>query len=257
MECKNCQQTLQPSHAYCFQCGGMVVKNRITFKSLFSELLDRYFSLDSKLVQTWKALFTKPEDVVNGYINGVRNKYMPPLSFFILAIAVSGLYNYLLRNGWLGDYNTFVNAFATENKDAPIDFKEFMNQIMDYQNLLFFAFLPFMALISKILFYNQSNWNFAEHTIVYTYTYAQCSFLLVGVMPILFFFPESLMIYTTLSIPLYILLHAYFLKRIFQLTVKQIFVKTLLFIPLLFLMYMLVVIVVAIVVLAIHFGMKS
>lgn len=254
MECKNCQQTLQPSHAYCFQCGGMVVKNRITFKSLFSELLDRYFSLDSKLVQTWKALFTKPEDVVNGYINGVRNKYMPPLSFFILAIAISGFYTFLLKKGLLGDYQSMMQSF--QNSEDQFNMNEMVNQIMDYQNLLFFAFLPFMALISKILFYSQSNWNFAEHTIVYTYTYAQCSFLLVGVMPILFFFPENLMIYTTLSIPLYILLHAYFLKRIFQLTVKQIFVKTLLFIPLLFLMYMLVVVVAAIVVLAIHFGMK-
>jgi hypothetical protein len=255
MECKNCQQTLQPSHAYCFQCGGMVVKNRITFKSLFSELLDRYFSLDSKLVQTWKALFTKPEDVVNGYINGVRNKYMPPLSFFILAIAVSGFYTFLLKKGLLGDYQSMMQSF--QNSEDQFNMNEMMNQIMDYQNLLFFAFLPFMALISKILFYNQSNWNFAEHTIVYAYTYAQCNFLILLAIPVLWIFPDGLIVYTYLSVPLYILLHAYFLKRIFQLTLQQIIVKTLLFIPLLLFFYMIIVILVAIVVLAIHFGMKS
>ena len=255
MECKNCQQTLQPSHAYCFQCGGMVVKNRITFKSLFSELLDRYFSLDSKLVQTWKALFTKPEDVVNGYINGVRNKYMPPLSFFILAIAVSGFYTFLLKKGLLGDYQSMMQSF--QNSEDQFNMNEMMNQIMDYQNLLFFAFLPFMALISKILFYNQSNWNFAEHTIVYVYTYAQCNFLILLAIPVLWIFPDGLIVYTYLSVTLYILLHAYFLKRIFQLTLQQIIVKTLLFIPLLLFFYMIIVILVAIVVLAIHFGMKS
>lgn len=255
MECKNCQQALQPSHAYCFQCGGMVVKNRITLKSLFSELLDRYFSFDSKLVRTWKALFTKPEEVVNGYINGVRNKYMPPLSFFILAIAVSGFYTFLLKKGLLGDYQSMMQNFqGTEN---PFNMNEMMNQIMDYQNMMFFAFLPFMALISKILFYNQSNWNFAEHTIVYAYTYAQCSFLILLAIPILWIFPDGLIVYTYLSVPLYILLHGYFLKRIFQLTLQQIIVKTLLFIPLLLFFYMIIVILVAIVILAIHFGMKS
>lgn len=254
MECKNCQQTLQPSHAYCFQCGGMVVKNRITFKSLFSELLDRYFSLDSKLVRTWKALFTKPEEVVNGYIHGARNKYMPPLSFYILAIAVSGFYTFLLKKGVLGDYQSMMQSF--QNPDDQFNMNEWMNQIMDYQNLMFFAFLPFMALISKILFYNQSDWNFAEHTIVYAYTYAQCNFLILLAIPILWIFPDGLIMYTYLSVPLYILLHAYFLKRIFQLTLKQIFIKTLLFIPLLLFFYIVIVVLFSIVVLVFHFDMK-
>ena len=72
--CRNCLKNLPPNAAFCDSCGGKIIKNRITFKNLLEDFNDRFLSIDGAFPKTFLALFTKPEDVIGGYINGVRKK---------------------------------------------------------------------------------------------------------------------------------------------------------------------------------------
>ena len=74
--CRNCSKNLSPHAVFCNYCGGKIIKNRITVKNLLEDFNDRFLSIDGAFPKTFLALFKKPEDVIGGYINGVRKKYI-------------------------------------------------------------------------------------------------------------------------------------------------------------------------------------
>ena len=96
MNCKNCKTTLEESDDYCRNCGGKVIRNRLTIKSLFHHFSETYFNYDNKLLRTFLTLFSKPEEVIVGYINGTRKKYVDVIGYFALAITLSGLQIFFL-----------------------------------------------------------------------------------------------------------------------------------------------------------------
>jgi len=46
-------------------------------------------------------LFKAPEDVIVGYINGVQKKYINPISFFGLALTLSGLSIFIIKKFYI------------------------------------------------------------------------------------------------------------------------------------------------------------
>ena len=97
---------------------------------------------------------------------------------------------------------------------------------MEYQTLMAFLWIPFYALISKIIFFKEKRLNYTEHLIIYLYTIAQVSLISFSYTLILLCFGFNFVYISYLSILLMIVYNAYVLKRIFKLSVGRTVWKT-------------------------------
>lgn len=247
MHCKNCEIELDPVAKFCSSCGGQVMKHKITVRSVIHEFSERYLSFDNKFLVTFKTLFTHPEKVINGYLSGLRIRYVNPITYLIIAVTFSGINVYLMKRGYFGEVD--YSSFST-NEKAPFDLNAFMNLMYDYNSILIFSILPLLALVSKIVFYNLKQYNFAEHNLIYFYTYSQTSILTVLIIPVILIFDIEYVYFALFTFIILFAYHIFALKRIFQLTAKQLLLKTLLFIPVGFVFY----IIISIIIVSVLFG---
>ncbi|PRX53919.1 DUF3667 domain-containing protein [Flagellimonas meridianipacifica] len=180
MVCKNCGASLRSDFRYCPECGAKVIRNRLTLKNIWQDLSYQVFNLDNTLFKTFKHLFTQPEIVVESYISGIRKKYMNPISYFAIAITLSGVLFFVLRNV----YEITLTQNNAINPNAPnLDF------IFDYQGLMSYLFMPIYASITWILFLDKGKMNYTEHLVANAYITAQASFVQVMVcLPLFGFF---------------------------------------------------------------------
>ncbi len=239
MYCLNCNQPLTENQNFCSQCGARIVKNRLTLRWYFSEVSNSVFKMDNKLFKTFKMLVIDPSAVVIGYIQVVRKRYIDPLRFLLIALFFSGIYVYLLRNGYLGEMNyNLISSSQNEAFDTNKFMQRYMNVVYDYYNIIMFMSIPFLAVISKIVFYNIKSFNLVEHLVLYTYTYSFCSVFGFLFSALNLLFKMDITLYSLFNLLVYILYHIFALKKIFNLNGKQITLKTLLFIPVLLLFYL-------------------
>ena len=235
MNCKNCHITLEEHDDYCKSCGAKVIRNRLTLRNLFEHISETFFNYDNKLLQTFIQLFKQPEDVIVSYINGVRKKYVNPISFFGLALTLTGLSIFLLKkfymqhldfSGFFGDINFSQNAF-----DSSFSFG------LEYNSLIYVAFIPISAIISWIVFIDKK-YNLTEHAIIYLYSMSFLMVLMFFIAQIaLLLTPSNYMLFSLLLWPLMFLYHCYILKRIFKLSLGSLIIKSMLFFILFFVTY--------------------
>jgi hypothetical protein len=248
MNCKNCYHELTPNSDYCNICGGKVIRNRLTLKNLFEHVSETFFNYDNKLLRTFIDLFRKPEVVIGSYVNGVRKRYVNPLSFFGVSLTLSGLSIFILRKFYL-QYLDFSKVFTSEiyeNEFSQQVLQNSSNSAFEYNSLIFSFLIPFLALISIIVFYNK-HYNFTEHIIIYLYSISALTIgsIIIGHI-VLFIIPEKYLLFTLIFYLIMFIYHAYILKRIFQLTALQLLLKTLFFLILFLAVYILFSILVAI-----------
>jgi hypothetical protein len=238
MNCKNCQTELLELDDYCRSCGGRVIRKRLTFKNLFEHLSETFFNYDNKLLRTFNKLFTQPEDVIGGYIDGVRKKYINPISFFGLALTITGLSIFIIKKFYL-DALDFSGVFG--NMNVPDGFMDSsMNGAMEYNSLFYSLLVPLFAFVSWIIFLDKS-YNLTEHIIIYLYSMSLLSVVSVIIGQIfLFVSPNNYMIYGLLMWPLMFLYHCYILKRIFKLSFGGLILKSFLAVVLFFVLYMII-----------------
>ncbi len=98
MNCKTCNSSLRSDFRYCPHCGAKVIKNRLTLQNVWQDLSFQVFNLDNTFLKTFRHMFSKPETVIESFVSGARKKYMNPISFFAIAITLSGLMFYVLVN---------------------------------------------------------------------------------------------------------------------------------------------------------------
>lgn len=185
MNCKNCDTRLRTDFLYCPACGAKVIRNRITFKNLWVDFLERYFNLDNTFIRTFVHLFTKPEVVIEGYLQGLRRKYLNPISYIGIALTLSGIIVFLMAKSI-----DFMEFDLLETGAQTVYQEKLMGFILDYQALIFMVFIPLMA-ISGWLCFDQKKYNFAERMIIFMYALAH--FSLLSFMPsvlVLLFIPE-------------------------------------------------------------------
>lgn len=231
MNCKNCDTALTADSSYCNICGAKIIRKRLTLKNLFEHISETFFNYDNKLLRTFVDLFKKPEVVIGSYVDGVRMRYVNPISFFGISLTLSGLSIFLIKKFYL-EYFDFSKIFEAEIHNNPASkqiMENSMNMSFEYGSLLLSAAIPLMAVISLIVFYNK-HYNFTEHIILYLYSMSAITILSVIVgQIILIAIPDQ---YITFAFGLYIFMFLYYLfalKRIFKLTIKQLILKTLLF----------------------------
>lgn len=52
------------------------------------------------------ALWMKPEDVINGYVNGLRKRYMSAFSYFAVALTLGSIYMFIFLG--IGLWTTYL-----------------------------------------------------------------------------------------------------------------------------------------------------
>ena len=192
MTCKNCEARLRTDFLYCPACGAKVIRNRITVKNLWVDFLERYFNLDNTFIRTFVHLFTKPEVVIEGYLQGIRRKYLNPISYIGIALTLSGIIVFLMARSI-----DFMEFDAFETGASTVYQEKLMGFILDYQALIFLIYIPFMA-ISGWLCFDKKKYNFAERMIIFMYTLAHYSlFIFIPSILLLLFTPEH---YITFSL---------------------------------------------------------
>jgi hypothetical protein len=233
MNCKNCKTDLTNTSGYCNTCGGKVIKNRLTIKALFSHFSEEFLNYDNRFFQTFVNLFKKPEDVIGCYINGTRKKYVNVITYFALAISITGIEYFILNNFFPG----FLDISSYSAKGLETFTNDFIKTIQEYQSFVLMSFVPIYALMAKIVFFNIKKFNYTEHLVIFMYIIAQTS--IVGA---LIFIPSASLglkmeVISPFILVFQIVYSAYCLKRLYNFSLRGIILRTLFFLIVLFVFY--------------------
>lgn len=226
MNCKNCDIPLSKSQHYCFDCGARVIKNRLTIKTLFQQINSEFLSVDNKLLKTFLHLFTKPEAVINGFINGTRKRYIGVIQYLAIALTLLGLQVFLMENVFNDTEIYSSRLFEEMAKQPGQENNPFLNpnsKFSDFNNMqsVFFTIsIPFSALATWLAFWvaGLRQFNFTEHIVLNIYYGAQVTifsaFIYIATLAFgINYFATSLVITI-----LYLIYFFYVLKRVFKMS---------------------------------------
>ncbi len=239
MNCKNCTLPLSENDNYCNACGARVIHNRLTFKILFSQFTKEFLNYDNKIFKTFIHLFSKPEAVINSYLNGVRRRYANPVSYFAIALTVTGIWMFI-SNKYFPDVFDF-SAVTVEGQEEVVNTQ--MKGIMEYQSLLFMLNVPIYALISYFVFFTLKKYNYAEHLVFFLYTVAQITFFLFIPQIILMAIGITIGEMSLITLPIQVLYTAYCFKRVFDLSIGGLILRFMLFVLILIISLILIAII--------------
>ena len=243
MACKNCHTSLSVESDFCNICGGKVIRNRLTVKNLFQHFSETFFNYDNKLLQTFINLFKKPEDVIGSYINGTRKKYVNVISYFAIAISVSGLYLLILNKFFPEtiDFSIFAAPGQEEFNKNNVSF------VQEYMSLFMMLYVPLYALMARMTFVGIKKFNFTELLVVFLYLQAQMSIVTAIASVIFSSIGINQGIMSIIFIPLMILYSAFCLKRLYNLNFQHIFLRTLWFLVILVITFFVIGIIISII----------
>lgn len=260
MNCKNCKTVLNPNDNFCSECGAKVVRERITIKSIFSNLLVA-LGWDSNFFITFRFLLSKPQIILKEYIDGTRKKYTNPFTFFAISIAVSlFVFNQyseqfvqmltpettfqIEKSDILSSNNSKDELYKSFGYENETEFQKATMQFqLKYNNLLSFLLLPLYTLIAFLVF--GKPFNYGEHLIINTYIQSITTFLalLIFIFSIAFeinIFGKGIYIIT-------ILYYSYAYKKLYEFTFGRILLKLFKFFGILILFAIIVFIIVFII----------
>lgn len=233
MKCKNCKTNLKETANFCDECGGKVIKYRLNFKMAFSEFFTTFISWDNTFFKTFIHLLIKPQEVTNGYLEGVRKRYMQPFAYMVISLTIYSIYMYFSKNQMLAYLDEVMSSMPNVNNGNP-KFDSFMEGFMEkwitfitkYFNIFTFSTIPFLALINRIIF---KKLNFIEHNIALFYAYATyiLGYTFIGFTGLIIgvHFKNIYPITTTFMLGY----HMFFYMKVFSLSKLEIVLKTLLF----------------------------
>lgn len=226
MVCKNCKRLLPQQINFCNGCGAKVIRNRLTMRNLFEDIAYRYFNYDNKFLKTFIDLFSKPEVVIESYIYGTRKKYIDVISYFTIAITLTGLYVYVITNFYPDAMTSdnFLSAYAAPGS-KEIQAQQ-INLMTKYSSLMMMSFIPLYALIAKIVFFNKKKFNFTELIVVFLYTQAQMSIITAIVTIIILVLGIDIMMFSFILSFLMIIYYAYCLKRLYKISTAGIVLRS-------------------------------
>jgi len=269
--CKSCEFQLETRSSFCPNCGGRVIDERLTIKSVFQEFYQNVFNIDNKFISTIRDLTVKPEIVFKAYIAGARKRYYNPVSLIAIAIVLSTLSSGLLFEKIEAIDGTEIqeNALALGFKGAGGTEKEFEEKLKDkeyrekiekakrdniefqkkYNNfiknnlgLLAYLNIPFYALIAYLVFLNKKIYNFAETVSIVLYQNAYTT--LIGFLLNLLFYTLgiNILILSGITFLLIYVYSNYSFQRLFNLNAKQLIIANLKFFLITFVALLLVMI---------------
>ncbi|SEL96667.1 Protein of unknown function [Aquimarina amphilecti] len=221
--CKNCGFQID-HYSFCPDCGAKKITKRITFKNLTQEFSDRFLNLDNSFIRTFIHLFTKPNIVIDGFINGLRKRYVNVFSYFAISLTIASLYSFILAKYKDVIFsNVFTDANQIKASKVASDFS------FEYQSLISFLTIPVLALISRLVFLNYKKYNLTEHFVIYLYAYSHITMVISFITLPLILTVKNLSLILWIQFPVSIIYSAYVLKKLYEISIKKILLKTLLF----------------------------
>ncbi len=239
MHCKNCNTSLDDQSGYCNNCGAKVIRNRLTIKNLFEHFSEQFLNYDNKFLQTFITLISRPEQVIDGYIKGIRKKYINPISFFAIGITLAGLQMFILSKFFPEGLD--ISSLAQKGQEEFSN--NWMRTLLEYQSVVMMLYIPFYAIMSKIVFYNLKTYNYTEHLVIFLYLISQVTLILF--IPTLLLIVSGLTLgdLTSFVLIFQIIYISYCFKRLFGLGNKSIILKVLFFLVVLLIFFILFIVI--------------
>jgi len=226
MECKNCNSPLPIDSRYCARCGNRVVSKRLTVKTVLHQFSNQFFDIDNKILKTFIHLITKPEVVINKFIEGSRKTYANVINYLALSLTLVGFQLLILRKFYP---ETMESSTTSGGLDPEMEKRiaEMGEYFFDYFGLMTIIFIPFLALATYIIFRNRA-YNYAEHIVFNMYASAQYTIMMFFIsLPLIFFGLDAATTFSIVTGIIYIYL-GFCMKRVFKLTVFGAFWRTIL-----------------------------
>ena len=214
MECKNCRESLEDADKFCHACGAKVIRNRLTIRNIWADFCEQFLNYDNRFLKTFVGVLTQPQVVIGEYLNGTRKKYVNVLSYFALAITLSGIQIFVIRKFFPEalDLSEFVPG------NVPKESLE-MDWVYDYMSIIALINLPVYGLIAKLTFIGLKKFNYTEHLVIMTYLVAQFSILNTVILtPLVAIFDLNFYIVGNISNLILMAFTAYSYKKLYPLT---------------------------------------
>lgn len=225
MECKNCEAQLAESDNFCNSCGAKVIRNRLTIRNLWDDFAEQFLNYDNRFLKTYFGIFRQPHMVIGSYVSGTRKKYVNVLSYFALALTLSGAQLFILRKF----FPEVLDISALLPADTPKENLD-MTWVYDYFSLIALINLPFYGLVARVTFVGLKKFNYTEHLTIMTYLVAQFSMTNVFVItPILILTGVNFYIVGNVSNLILMIFTAYTYKRLYPLSGLGVFLRSMWF----------------------------
>jgi hypothetical protein len=229
MDCKTCENSLRSDFSYCPSCGGKIIRNRLTIKNIWQDIVYQVFDFDNTLFKTFRHLFTKPEVVIDSFISGARKKYMNPISYIAIAITLTGILVFFIRRAFPEGIDFDIMNTGVYNAETNKALTDFM---LTFYNILFILQVPILSL-AGLLAFNEKKYLFSEHLVSFMYTQAQYSLISIPISSLIVVFIPQLYMYSSISMLVIMLSYnIYVLKRLHAVKKGEFLLKGFVFIVL-------------------------
>lgn len=201
---------------YCAACGQPANTRVLSMHDVAHDLVHSVLHLDSRVWKTLRSLLLRPGELTNAFIEGKRQRYLPPFRLYLVLSVLFFALSALLPDAELVHTNVdgdTVIGYAEPGIDATdFDVPAGTHLNLDLPGLdgkldgaleklkadggaalsraflanapkLMFVFLPLMAAVS-LLFYWKPRRLYAEHLVLFLHTHAFL-FLVLSVMTVL------------------------------------------------------------------------
>lgn len=180
--CPNCGSIIELN--FCANCGQKKYK-RIDLKYIKDEIQYTLLHTNKGFFYSLKKIIQNPGKTTKEFLDGNRvNHYKPILLVFVLAgLSTFISYKWLHMDDIMTEYFNNSNL----NKDSNNAVAESMSALYNYTTILIMAFIPFLAISSRIAFRKQGH-NYFEHIIINCFLYVLLLiFTILVISPILYF----------------------------------------------------------------------
>lgn len=228
-QCKNCESELKNDASYCTICGAKVIVEPFTFKYIRDDFSEQFLNIDNNiLIRTLRDMIFRPEEVIQGYIDGVRRRHLKLANFMALALTLSGLLIFIIQK-FIPEAMDVSFMIQDDNPMKENFDSESFGNFMEYQGIMFLLFIPVYALMSKLSFYNQKQFSYLKHIVFVAYTQAFLS--------VIMFIPTLLIViagYNYIALSYWVILimflyNSYCYKRLFKLSFGKLLLRILVF----------------------------
>ena len=184
--CPNCG--VERAGPYCYECGQRFRDGRLRTRKLFRDAAQHLFDIESGLWRTVRHLTMRPGAMVRDYVRGQRKRYVNPITYLLLYVALSVAVMPLLEEPFVQNLQPMLGEAFQDLPaevqgligDGPDDFATaFMEFLVNLSTAVTIALcLPAAA----VLWFLGRSWRgdtFAETCVFVFYTFAHVGIVYV------------------------------------------------------------------------------